>query len=234
MLSQIPYSERRLIAEAYEKVVSEALFDERKSDTYEILAEFKDDISRGIRRKTWNLIPAKQYQYAIRKFSESEPETFVFSERLINDWLDIIITNTQQIDAISNLTGRNELNGLPDIDSYAVEELFPDEFSASVDKLLKKGFDRSRIRENAAYDVLENEGFYDWALLPDGNTADSDNGVSGVEEILDSVDYDSSISDKLVAINRCLDVFHRRSDWASAFIEGGKNTLYKVSNGIDV
>ena len=42
MLSQIPYSERRLIAEAYEKVVSEALFDERKSDTYEILAEFKD------------------------------------------------------------------------------------------------------------------------------------------------------------------------------------------------
>lgn len=239
MLAVPTKSELNMISEAYRKMISESIYDdERKTDTYNILAEFKDDKERGIARRHWNLIPANQYAYAIRKFSESEPETFVFSERLINDWLDLIITNTQEIDVISNLTGRNDLNGAGSIDYYAVQEIFPDEWDASVEQLKKEGYEKHRKEfgeawyyQQVAYDVLNKLGFYEWAVLPDGGIADSDNGVGGVSDILEEVDFDSPISDKLVAINRCLDVFHRRSDWASAFIEGGKDTLWSISNG---
>ena len=130
------------ISDAYKKMLSESIYDdERRSDTYEILAEFKDDIERGIRKRVWSLIPAKQYAYAVRKFSQSEPETFVFSDRLLNDWLDIIITNTQEIEAISNLTGREGVNGGLDIDVESVKELFPEEWKAENRYDHRQGYD---------------------------------------------------------------------------------------------
>ena len=36
--------------------------------------------------------------------------------------------------------------------------------------------------------------------------------------------------DKLIAVNKCLDVTHQRGDLASAFIEGGKQSCYDISN----
>lgn len=240
MLAVPTKSELNMISEAYRKMISESIYDdERKTDTYNILAEFKDDKERGIKRRVWNLIPSQQYAYAIDKFSKSEPETFMFSDRLLNDWLNIIITNTQEIDVISNLTGRNDLNGAGIIDYYAVQEIFPDEWDETSERLKNEGYvekgkelgDSSWFYQQVAYDILDKLGFYDWAVLPDGGTADSDNGTVGVQEILEDIDYDSSPSDKLVAINRCLDVFHRRSDWAAAFIDGGKRTLWDISNG---
>jgi hypothetical protein len=240
MLTPPTRLELEKVSKAYRKMLLESIYDDDcKSDTYNILAEFKDDHERGINRRTWNLIPSRQYAYAIDKFSKSEPETFMFSDRLLNDWLNIIITNTQEIESISNLTGRNALNGADIVDYYAVQEIFPDEWEESLKNLSAKGYremgkelgDSSWFYQQVAYDVLNKLGFYEWAVLPDGGTADSDNGVIGVQEILEEIDFDSSPADKLVAINRCLDVFHRRSDWASAFIEGGKRTLYSISHG---
>lgn len=240
MLTIPTQSDFNRIANAYYNILNESIYDdERKTDTYNILAEFKDDMERGIKRKQWNLIPSQQYAYAIDKFSKSEPETFLFSERLLNEWLNIIITNTQEIDVISNLTGRNELNGAESIDYLAVQEIFPEEWEETFERLKNEGYvEKGKelgisywFYQQVAYDILDRLGFYEWAVLPDGGTADSDNGTIGVQEVLEDIDYDSSPADKLVAINRCLDVFHRRSDWASAFIDGGKETLWAISNG---
>lgn len=228
------------ITKAYMQILNESIYDDApKADTYTILEEFKDDLQRGIPKKMWNLIPAQQYANALLKFSRSDPETFVFSDRLLDDWLDIIITNTSEIDAISNLTGRNALNGLAEIDADAVCEVFPNEYKQSLEELTKEGYKESAkgmpsgwLSWQIAYDTLNKLGFYDWAVMPDGKTADSDNGTGGVIEVLEDVDFDSSMADKIVAINRCLDVFHQRSDWASAFIEGGRETLWEISNGI--
>lgn len=226
-------SQNVAIAEAYDQMVAESLFDETKADTYSVLEEFKDDRERGIKRMIWNLIPAKQYAYAVRKFSESDPETFVFSESLLDKWIEIIRENTQIVNAISNLTGRDELNGAAPPDLDAIWEVFPKETDAMWEEI-RSDKDRipSRDRANTAYGVLEKLGFYEWAVLPDGGTADSDNGVGNVEELFDEFDGRmKGPAEKLVFINRCMDVFHRRSDWAAAFIEGGRKTLTAISSG---
>ena len=41
----------------------------------------------------------------------------------------------------------------------------------------------------------------------------------------------STPEEALVLINKVLDVYHQRSDLASMFITGGRNSLTKISNG---
>ena len=59
---------------------------------------------------------------------------------------------------------------------------------------------------------------------------DSDNGPEALRKILDNVEYAADDVDLVVALNKCLDVVHFRSDLAAAFIEGGQQTCAMVSN----
>ena len=77
---------------------------------------------------------------------------------------------------------------------------------------------------------LEDKGFWDWLILPDGSGAYSDYGIRPLEELITQYTEDSTPEQTIVLINKILDVTHQRGDLASAFIDGGQSTLTRISN----
>lgn len=80
--------------------------------------------------------------------------------------------------------------------------------------------------------VLEDTGLYDWMQMPDGSDAISDYGIEPIFNLLDQYKEDSTPEEALVIVNKVLDVYHQRGDLSSIFIQGGRSSLSKVSNGI--
>jgi hypothetical protein len=68
--------------------------------------------------------------------------------------------------------------------------------------------------------------------MPDGSDAWSDYGIEPLWEIIE--EYDESLPPEkvLILVNRALDVAHCRGDLSSIFIQGGRNTLSKISEEI--
>ena len=81
-----------------------------------------------------------------------------------------------------------------------------------------------------AWEILNKEGFWEWAILPDGSYAISDYGRKPIMDILTELDDFPTSEEMIIAINRCLDVVHQRGDLASAFIEGGSKSCWEISN----
>ena len=50
-------------------------------------------------------------------------------------------------------------------------------------------------------------------------------------KILHEYEPNMSTGEKLILVNRCLDVWHCRGDLSSAFIEGGAKVLTQISAG---
>ena len=80
--------------------------------------------------------------------------------------------------------------------------------------------------------VLDDIGLYDWMQMPDGSDAISDYGIQPIIKLLDQYKEDSTPEETLVIVNKVLDVYHQRGDLSSIFIQGGRSSLSKVSNGI--
>jgi hypothetical protein len=74
-------------------------------------------------------------------------------------------------------------------------------------------------------------GFYDWLVFPDGSAAVSDYGLKPLYKVLQEYNENSTPEQTLVIINKALDITHPRGDLSSIFIQGGKNTLTKISSG---
>lgn len=86
-------------------------------------------------------------------------------------------------------------------------------------------------REKDMITVLDDIGLYDWMKMPDGSYAWSDYGLSPIYELLNKYNDSLSPEEILVLINKILDVYHQRGDLSSIFIQGGRETLSKISNG---
>ena len=79
--------------------------------------------------------------------------------------------------------------------------------------------------------ILDDIGLYDYFKLPDGSDAWSDFGLEPLFKIIQTYDEGMTAEQVIVLINRALDVYHRRGDIASAFIQGGTKTLSQISDG---
>ena len=77
--------------------------------------------------------------------------------------------------------------------------------------------------------ALQECGLYDFLVLPDGSDAISDYGLAPLYRLLEQYDEDMSPEEAIVLLNKLLDIYHRRGDLASAFIEGGSSTLSQIS-----
>lgn len=73
---------------------------------------------------------------------------------------------------------------------------------------------------------LRGAGFYRWA-----SEAWSDLGAMKIYEILREYREDMSAGEKLVLINRCINVVHIRGSISRFFIEGGEEACDKISGG---
>lgn len=184
-------------------------------DEYSLLQEWFNDKQHGIKTKQWDLIPKEPYWNALRNYMQYG-EAFRTPEYLIDDWLRKIIHNTNCISIITDFAGHSSsfpYDTAKDFFFYDNEENAP---------------------SNMDYDewssLLDKEGFYDWAQLPDGSDAWSDFGLKPLVYILRELTDNSTKGEKLIIINRCLDVTHQRGDLASAFIEGGSKTCSEISS----
>lgn len=179
----------------------------------DVLWEFLEDKKNGILERKWRLIPKEPYWNALRGFMQYG-EAFRTPEYLINDWLQVIYYNVITLTYITELAGHSQhfpFDDFNDVFFYENEDEAPNDYY-----------------ECSEY--LDNLGFYDWCKLPDGSDAWSDYGLEPLWKIITSIKDDSTKGEKLVAINRCLDVIHCRGDLASMFIEGGRKSCYDISH----
>jgi hypothetical protein len=144
-----------------------------------------------------------------------------FPENVLDEWFRIILTNTVRLNSNTGLAGHSEEFPIDDFKDAYEEEY--------VEWCQNKGVEANYEYETIG-DFLEEIGFYDWLKLPDGSYAWSDYGINPIVKILSEYRHDMSPGEKLILINRCLDVWHNRGDLASAFIEGGSKSLTQASN----
>lgn len=131
-------------------------------------------------------------------------------ERIVDEWIQIICNNLVELVYMTELAGHSQSFPYDDC-----EDVFGD------------NIDWTSYEEASEY--LDDIGFYDWCRLPDGSDAISDYGIKPITDILQELSPNSTPEEKLIIINRCLDVAHCRGDLASTFIEGGKSSCAAIS-----
>ena len=173
---------------------------------YDVLEAFKND------ENLWYpLIKPSEYKQALTEFMKYG-EIVRYPEDKIYGWLKTIFRNGCYIDSITALAGHTQWFPFEDVENAYIEteDLEHDYYVFS--------------------EFLEKQGFYDWAVLPDGSPAYSDYGLKPLFKVLDEYHEGMSAGEMLVLVNRCLDIVHCRGDFPSAFIEGGSESLRKISN----
>lgn len=191
-------------------------YDSPLGDAYEniwegdILEEFLDDKRNGIPHKQWNLIPAAQYQNLLRRYMQYGDNARI-PDSLMDEWIQLIAHNLVTLEYMTSFAGHSQY-----FPKDAFEDVFGENYGGK--------YDYEDLSE-----FLENIGYYDWAQLPDGSDAISDYGLRPIADILKELRPDSTPEDKLLIINRCLDVIHCRGDLASTFIQGGRSTCSAIS-----
>lgn len=202
---------------AESKLVTESstLIEDELEDysVFELLQEWLNDKNNGINKKQWDVIPKTPYWNALRNYMQYG-ESFRTPESLIDEWLKKIIHNTYCLSLITDIAGHSlsfPEDELRDFFFYENESATPSDY-------------------HEWCDFLDEQGFYDWTFMPDGSEAWSDFGLTPLNKILSELTDNSSKGEKLIIINRCLNVAHMRGDLASIFIEGGSASCYDISN----
>lgn len=163
----------------------------------------------------------QQYNFALQKYMELG-DNFMFPEEKVDEWLKGTINRILKLLASTELLGHSEYFPFEDVD-----EVYGEEF---VEWCNDKGCESEQD-----YDVysefLEDIGLYDACTLPDGSLACSDYGFNGYFKVLDEYRTDMSAGEKLVMLNRLIDVWHCRGNLSCTIIEGGSSVLTRISNG---
>lgn len=188
--------------------MSTRIYDAMEDYSYvDLLNEFLSDKKNGIPQKRWNLIPFEQYRNVRERFLR-EPQMARIPLNLVTSWFDIIIHNTLSISYITDFAGHSQ---------YFPSEDLEEVFGVYADY-------------SEGWKVLDKEGFYDWAKLPDGSDAWSDYGLSPLYKIIGEYSENMEPGDVLMLIDRALDVSHCRGNLASAFIEGGSKSCDNITS----
>ena len=170
------------------------------------------------------LINPIMYKHALSEFIKNG-HFFHFPTKYIYQWMGIIMRNTAIIHSITVIAGHYEYSAIDDfIEFYFGNEDDPHE---AFEKY------KSQINDDdygAMTEYLDNIGFYNWTLLPDGSDAWSDYGMQPLMDICLKYNDNLSPEEVLILINKALDITHQRGDLASAFIIGGSKTLSEISN----
>jgi len=192
-------------------------YDDQSDMVNSVISEFLNDKQKGIAVKHWRTIPAEQYQNALLDFMKYG--SFMrFPTKYVFQWAALVTKNTLDLEAITELAGHSQ--GFP----Y-------DEFCSAF------GFEKGTEEyEKYSYNNWENcseylseIGFYDWCQLPDGSDAWSDYGMEPLYKLIKELEEQETAEQKIIVINKILDVYHQRGDLASAFIQGGSKSLNQIS-----
>ena len=190
------------------------------------------------------LIQPAMYQQALNEFTKFG-RIEKFPAKYIHQWIGIIMKNTAILRAITSIAGHDMgyptsqiidacFNSEEEFEQYKQDLNHKGEFSPDFGWMgqEEEGFNEEDevSDDEAACQYLEDNGYFERMTLPDGSPAWSDYGIQPLEKII--LEYSDTLGAEqvLVLINRALDVTHQRGDLASAFIEGGAETLSQISN----
>ena len=176
----------------------------------ETLQDFENTHNKCCPRR-WTLIEPEQYKAALEKYMELG-EAFNFPGQIIDGWIDLIISNILTLDACTILYGHGDVSPIEDVSDFYDVEL--------------ENWDDCEL-------FLERQGFYDWAIMPDRQSACTDNGLKQYYGILKEYSQNMSKGEKLIMINKLLHVAHWNGDLASCLIKGGSRACAKIS-GIEM
>lgn len=206
---------RQMKAFALYKSINEAVEDYvngiyEEYTPYDFLQDFLEDRCKGVKKRHWNLIPAQQYHNLLKRYMDS-PQMARIPDSVVSSWFkNIIIPNAIAVEYITEFAGHSRYFPSEDFE-FAFGEDVPSDFSN-------------------ACNYLNDLGFFEWCTLPDGSDGWSDYGLEPLFKLICQYDDNADPGDKLILINRCLDVTHQRGDLSSAFIEGGKYSCDRISN----
>ena len=161
-------------------------------------------------KKAWDLIPAEQYHALLKRYMDN-PIAARTPDNVVTGWIELICKNMAQVISIEKLFGRT--------DDYPYD---------AVEKVMNWKFKRREMRE--AMSLLSGSGFYKWAQTQEGRPSWNDWGFPQVYKILKEYRDDMDPGDKLILINRCIDVVHGRGPMAEYFLEGGIKACEWISN----
>ncbi len=186
-------------------------------DEYSLLSDFVSDKEDNIDTVQFELIPAFQYKNLLKRYmSAPNPQMARIPEKIVDEWLEMTARNFLKVVYITEFAGHSSY-----FPTDYCEDMFGDE----------DGVDWSDYEE--ASKKLDEIGFYDWCKLPDGSDAWSDFGIEPIYKIFSEYEQNMESFEKLMLLNRILDVGHWRGDLASAFIEGGSKTCSEISDIVD-
>jgi len=138
------------------------------------------------------------------------------SRRVVERCLDIICHNTNVLEVNGIIVLRYDVTHKPE----GYEHLFKKHgvpaipnFSPAENKVIDDYYPAAMLYKAWAS--------YARGVAGEKYVCDSDNGPDALKKILDNVEHAADNVDLVVALNKCLDVVHFRSDLAAAFIEGG-------------
>lgn len=176
------------------------------------------------KKNIWSpLINPSIYQKALNEFVKYG-KFINFPTKYIYQWMGIIMKNTALLRSCTEIAGHSQW--FPEDDF--VDVFFEGDYDKWDDYKNEIGEDTY----GAAWELLDNNGYGDWAMLPDGSDAISDFGIEPIEKLINEYNENLPPEQVIVIINKILDVVHCRGDLASMFIVGGRQTLSQISECI--
>lgn len=174
-----------------------------------IFERYLDDEKNGVRKIKWDVIPAGQYKLLLERYMDMG-EYARIPLGVVSEWFKKLKRNTVILYYLSYMCHRK--HGFP-------FEIVPIETDSVPEAQLW---------------LFVNTNFYSWAKFSTGAQAYSDRAFGQLFKCIRGYKDDMSPEEVLVLINRMIHVSHPR-DWTAdiseCFIEGGRETCNKITNG---
>lgn len=182
-------------------------------------------------KQKWQpLINPSMYHKALEEFTKFG-KIEKFPTKYIYQWMGIIMRNTAQLRANTELAGHTQLFPYEEFSDFLSSYFGNEDWNIENDNVCYID-ENGELQEINIFDFCYNIGLYDWMQAPDGSDAWSDYGLNPIEKLISEYDENQSPEEVLVIINKILDIYHCRGDLASLFVNGGSKALTQVSNGL--
>lgn len=181
------------------------------------------------KKNLWKpLIKPSMYQQALSEFVKYGKLTR-FPVKYIYQWMGIIMKNTAILHSTTEIAGHSEYLPFEDFYDYFFNDEDLDQNGVSWSDFLAEHNLNDSDKYEAMTEYLDEVGFYDNLVLPDGSDAWSDFGIEPIEKLIATYNDDLPPENVLVLINKILDITHHRGDLSSMFIDGGAKTLNNIT-----
>ena len=179
-------------------------------DVYYVLDDFFNNPNG---KQNWGVrINPEMYSKALKEFIKYG-KLIKFPSKYVYQWMGIIMKNTAILETNSAIVGHREQGPY-----YEIADYISNRFNIEIEP-----------EYEACNEWLDENGFYDWLKMPDGHFAVTDYGTGPLFKIINEYNENLPPEKVLVLVNRALDVYHMQGPICSIFIEGGTESLKKIS-----